>query len=1464
MKRLVQFLLFLSLNFIFQTQLGAQFNNMYKHGMSDDHVSLVSTIARTGYVQASSSLVAGNWQVHLLKIDANGNPLLDITLSTPNQEHVTHVVQGNNNTYIVCGYETVGALDLGFVLSVDTNFNLINRIRINVAANNKHTPALNVMNSAFYLQPNNNLYFPGDVNGGYLITGFEAVGYNATDSKSGYAIKVDNNLSIQWAKKFDSPISAGQPDWDMCNSASWFWTGATGYFIGGSGTAPSLEQCALASLITINGNIVWKELYTDNAGVGQSCVAADCAYDDAELELYHLTNYTSSQSGGITAFNQTTGAINPARTRKITSGYSQDHYAYEFGATCAGNEILISGYGHAQTHGSVSGTFPFIIRYDKNIAQVNVWGAHYEQKINSTNYNPNATIFDMYQTTSHPRVFYPKLYAQRNTNEITLSAYENDLTFNENKIIKTDMLGKDSCGYFDPLFIPVQVLPVISAVDTTIASYNVTLSTATSNTLSPIQVPCQLCAINTTFSISNTGCAYTFTANSPSNICAGWTIKDISNNVIASSAGTSYSYTFSINGTYTICFSDCGLTTSGVICRDETCVNIQVNCPPPCGLMNADFSFTVSGCCVSFSDNTPDGNPFGCESWTFGTIQSVMQGDNITFCFPGSGTYNVCHNDCCFDASTGTFVYHQVCKTVTVNCTPPCCLPTGFTVSATGPCCRTFSANYTSGCTPGANVKYWWNFGDGNTSSQANPTHCYAGSGVYTVCVTVWCKKSQKVQFCQSVFVKCIILPPPCCIGTSKMNLNISGLMVNATDASETSPDVAITSSTWEWGDGSSDSGGSASHYYPVSGTYTITHTISGTSSGAPFTDSNTQNVVVHLAPACTCPPHDPFGFVDSPLQCSNNHRTCLKIIDYDGEAGTIYQWMQSTTADGVFTDIPNAIGQQVWINNLSDPMFFQCRCTSALSGGVTYTEVFGISDHQHTISATATPSAVCPGSPVTLTASPAGLSYYQWYPTGGNNAVTTTVPTATSLYEVFARNSEGCGALAEVNVTVNPCPGNDDPTTAPTVSSSGIAYPIGNCYNGTLAFANVSAQGNPANVLPAGGQDVWYKVVAISPALRVVGNTTAFNMVLELHDAFGAQIDADNDVSGNGGETMNTNGLTVGATYYIAVRSHDGSVGAFQVCIQSLSQSFCSSGSGTFDMCSNLKQKWTGASTYVFNFTPIAPTAGTSTSANSTNAISLSTAALALRHGGSYSVTIDAVYNLPDGEVVIVLGSTISTIQIAPHASVEVKTAQRCPATLLLGSILQGKPFVCGALYFTLEFQQISACTGGTNIGMPFTRQTAGPSATMQLNFSTPTALIPNSYYTVRYKPSFNYGDGAWGNLQVIYIGGSSLDNAVEIVAPDDELKSLPNDQNLEVTLYPNPNATGLLNVIINGNVSEKITTTIMDKTGRIILQQQFIFSAGTPISIHLNDSIAAGIYLVEIKDDAGIVSRQKLILTK
>ncbi|MBL0043316.1 MAG: hypothetical protein IPP33_02515 [Flavobacteriales bacterium] len=120
------------------------------------------------------------------------------------------------------------------------------KVNIQVPANNRHTPALNIINSAFYEQPNPNLYFPPDPAGGYLITGFQAVGYNPTNPKSGYALKLSNALTFQWMAKLDSPIPLGSPDWDMCSHGTYMWAGPKSHFVA-PGTSPTGEQAAMAT-----------------------------------------------------------------------------------------------------------------------------------------------------------------------------------------------------------------------------------------------------------------------------------------------------------------------------------------------------------------------------------------------------------------------------------------------------------------------------------------------------------------------------------------------------------------------------------------------------------------------------------------------------------------------------------------------------------------------------------------------------------------------------------------------------------------------------------------------------------------------------------------------------------------------------------------------------------------------------------------------------------------------------------------------------------------------------------------------------------------------------------------------------------------------------------------------------------------------------------------------------------------
>lgn len=45
---------------------------------------------------------------------------------------------------------------------------------------------------------------------------------------------------------------------------------------------------------------------------------------------------------------------------------------------------------------------------------------------------------------------------------------------------------------------------------------------------------------------------------------------------------------------------------------------------------------------------------------------------------------------------------------------------------------------FTDASTPASDIKTWaWDFGDGNTSTEQNPTHTYATAGTYTVTLTV-------------------------------------------------------------------------------------------------------------------------------------------------------------------------------------------------------------------------------------------------------------------------------------------------------------------------------------------------------------------------------------------------------------------------------------------------------------------------------------------------------------------------------------------------------------------------------------------------------------------------------------------------------------------------------------------------------------------------------------------------------
>jgi PKD repeat protein len=163
---------------------------------------------------------------------------------------------------------------------------------------------------------------------------------------------------------------------------------------------------------------------------------------------------------------------------------------------------------------------------------------------------------------------------------------------------------------------------------------------------------------------------------------------------------------------------------------------------------NPDFYWTplnpTTQDLVQFIDNSTDRNVQDWF-WEFGDGYSSTLEDP-THQYDEDGTYNVTltvtDDQGAVNATTKTLIVSNVAPTAS------------YTFSPTDPIINeNISFNDTSSDIDGTLMNWTWDFGDGNTSYEQQPTHAFTSPGNYTVCLTVTDNDDDTDTHCSNIIV---------------------------------------------------------------------------------------------------------------------------------------------------------------------------------------------------------------------------------------------------------------------------------------------------------------------------------------------------------------------------------------------------------------------------------------------------------------------------------------------------------------------------------------------------------------------------------------------------------------------------------------------------------------------------------------------------------------------------------------
>ncbi len=256
-------------------------------------------------------------------------------------------------------------------------------------------------------------------------------------------------------------------------------------------------------------------------------------------------------------------------------------------------------------------------------------------------------------------------------------------------------------------------------------------------------------------------------------------------------------------------------------------VTVSETAPPPVeptACFNASPLTVETGAKVTLSNCSTDATSY---SWSFGDgTSSTSASTTKSWTTAGSKTVRL--------TATGPGGTDTASRTITVTAPAP---PADACFTASKSTIEAGQSVSFSNCSKDA-TSYWWEFGDGGTSSQTSPSRTYNTAGTYTVKLTARGEGGDDATT-RTITVNAPAVPAEACFTPNRVVID-AGDSITFTNCSKNA-----TSYSWTFGDGGTSTQTSPSHTFNSTGGFTVRLTARGTGGNDTEQVSVTVNAVV-------------------------------------------------------------------------------------------------------------------------------------------------------------------------------------------------------------------------------------------------------------------------------------------------------------------------------------------------------------------------------------------------------------------------------------------------------------------------------------------------------------------------------------------------------------------------------------------------------------------------------------------